>query len=461
MFLETVHSEGLAHLSYIFGDKSKAAVIDPRRDCDVYVDIASRHDARITHIFETHRNEDYLIGSKELAHQTGAEIHHGRHIPFQYGNPVFEGDSFILGDILLRILETPGHTYESISIVLTDKGFSTQEPIAVFTGDTLFIGDVGRTDFFPDKPKEVAGLLYDSIFQKILSLGEQVILYPAHGAGSVCGTGMASREFSTIGYERRHNPVLQKTRNEFIKYKVNEHHYKPPYFSTMHRLNLEGPPLLKSLPNPKPRNVDEFDQAMHEEMIVLDVRSPEAFTGAYIPGSIAIPLEMISSFAGWFLPYDKPIGLVVDQYEQVETAVRYLIRLGYDNISDYLMQGVYKWEISGRKYDRIPTIYAGEVMRRINTKETFTLLDVRSKGEFERGHLPNAINIYVGELPNSLDKIPKNHHPLTVFCSTGKRATIAASLLKKNGFEEVEDWLGSMTACSAISCPIVTQDKKG
>ncbi len=456
MFLETVHSEGLAHLSYIVGDKGRAAVIDPRRDCEVYGTIASRHDARITHIFETHRNEDYLIGSRELAYQTGAEIYHGKHLPFHYGNPVSEGDSFILGDILLRILETPGHTYESISIVLSDRTFSAQEPIAVFTGDALFIGDVGRTDFFPDKPKEVAGLLYDSIFKKILPLGDQVILYPAHGAGSVCGTGMASREFSTLGYERKHNPILHKTRHEFIRQKVNEHHYKPPYFSTMHALNQEGPPLLKNLPKPAPRNADEFDQAMHGEMVVLDVRSPEAFTGAHIPGSIAIPLEMIPSFAGWFLPYHKPIGLVADHYEQVETAVRYLIRLGYDTISGYLMQGIHKWEISGRKYDRIPTIYAGEVMQRINTHEDFILLDVRSKEEFERGHLPNAMNIYVGELPNSMDKIPKNHHPITVFCSTGRRATIAASLLKKNGFEQVEDWLGSMTACSAISCPIVT-----
>lgn len=456
MFLETIHSEGLAHLSYIIGDKGKAAVIDPRRDCDVYADIAYSHDARITHIFETHRNEDYLIGSKELAYQTGAQIYHSKHLPFQYGNPVSEGDCFELGDSVLRILETPGHTYDSISIVLTDKGFSKKDPIAVFTGDALFIGDVGRTDFFPDKPEEVAGLLYDSIFKKLLPMGDQVILHPAHGAGSVCGIGMASREFSTLGYERKHNPILQKHRGEFIKHKVNEHHHKPPYFRVMHKLNQEGASVLKNLPKPTPGNVEEFDKAMNGEMIILDVRSPEAFAGAYIPGSIAIPLEMVPSFAGWFLPYDKPIGLVVDEYAHVETAVRYLIRIGYDTISSYLEKGMHKWEISGRKYERIPTVYAGEIIRRVKAKEDFTLLDVRSREEFERGHLPNAINIYVGELLNSLDKIPKNYRPLTVFCSTGKRATIAASLLKKNGFDKVEDWLGSMTACSAIGCPIVT-----
>lgn len=455
MFLEKIRSEGLAHLSYIFGDKGKAAVVDPRRDCEIYVDIASRHDARITHIFETHRNEDYLIGSKELAQQTGAEIYHSKHLTFNYGNPLSEGDRFELGDIQLKILETPGHSYESISITLSDKGFS-REPIAVFTGDALFIGDVGRTDFYPDKAEEVAGLLYDSIYKKIIPLGDQVILYPAHGAGSVCGTGMASREFSTLGYERINNPILQRTRDEFIACKVNEHHYKPPYFSTMHRLNQEGPPLLKHLPEPLPYSIDEFAHAIDQGMTVLDVRSPEAFAGASIPGSIAIPLEMLPPFAGWFLPYDKPIGLVVDQYEQVKTAVRYLIRIGYDTISGYLEKGLHKWEISGRKYEKISTIYAGDVMQRINANEDFILLDVRSKEEFEKGHLQNAINIYVGELPNNLDKIPKDHRPLTVFCSTGRRSTIAASLLKKNGFEGVEDWLGSMSACSAIGCQIVT-----
>ncbi|MCF6159190.1 MAG: MBL fold metallo-hydrolase [wastewater metagenome] len=452
MFLETVRSEGLAHLSYIFGDNGKAAVVDPRRDCDIYLDIASRHDACITHIFETHRNEDYLIGSKELADKTCAQIYHSKHLDFHYGNAVSEGNTFELEDIHLKIIETPGHTYESISISLTDKKFG-KEPVAVFTGDALFIGDVGRTDFYPDRAEEVAGLLYDSIFQKLLPLGDQVILHPAHGAGSVCGSGMASREFSTLGYERMCNPALRKTRDEFITYKVNEHHYKPPYFSTMHTLNLEGPPLLKNLPKPLPLSVDDFEKAMKEGMVVLDVRSPEAFAGASIPGSIAIPLEMVSSFAGWFLPYDKPIGLVVDQYEQVEAAVRYLIRVGYDTISGYLEKGLRKWEVSGRKYETLPTIYAGEVKRRIQAKEDFTLLDVRSKEEFEKGHLPNAINIYVGELPHNLDKLPKDNRPMTVFCSTGRRSTIAASLLKKSGFERIEDWLGSMSACSAIGCP--------
>lgn len=452
MFLKTVRSEGLAHLSYLIGDKGKMVVIDPRFDCEIYVDIAYRHNSRITHIFETHCNEDYVIGSTRLAKRTGANIYHGRHTSFKYGDPVSEGDTFELGNILLSILETPGHTYESISIVLADKNFS-KEPVAVFTGDTLFIGNTGRIDFFPDQIENCAVLLYDSIFKKLLPLGDHVILYPAHGDGSICGINIASREFSTLGYERKYNPILQMNRDEFIKHKVHEHHYKPPYFSIMWKHNLEGAPSLKNLVEPAPINIDKFAGAINNGMIVLDVRGLEAFASAYIPGSIAIPLEIIPVFAGWFLPYDKPIGLVIDQYEQAEKAARYLIRLGYDNICGYLERGMYGWGASGHTCDKIPAVYTGEILRRLNTKNIFTLLDVRCKEEFEKGHLPNAINIYVGELPDYLDKIPKDQL-ITCFCTTGKRAIIAASILKRNGFQKVEDWLGSITACAALGYPV-------
>ncbi|MFZ0256421.1 MAG: MBL fold metallo-hydrolase [Gammaproteobacteria bacterium] len=456
MFLEVVHSEGLAHLSYILGDQGKAAVIDPRRDCGIYLDIAYRQGAQITHIFETHRNEDYVIGSTELANRTGAEIYHGAEFPFQYGNAVQENDVFELGDLALTILSTPGHTYESISIILADKSFS-QDAVAVFTGDALFIGDVGRTDFFPDKREEVAGLLYDSLFEKILPLGDQVILYPAHGAGSVCGSGMAEREFSTVGYERRNNPRLQLTdREQFIQFKVNEHHYQPPYFRLMEHYNAEGAPVFGRLPRPKPFAVDPFAQAMAAGMIVLDTRTPEAFAGAYIPGSLAIPLSMIPAYAGWFLPYDKPIGLVVDRYEDLETAVRYLVRIGYDDVRAYLDGGLHAWATQGRKYDSIPAVYAGDLKRSLETEENnFILLDVRKQDEVAEGKLSGAKHIYLGELPQRLDEIPKDR-PITTFCGSGQRAIIAASILKQHGYTDVADCLGSMAACQAIGCPMVT-----
>lgn len=457
MFLEIVHSEGLAHLSYILGDQGKAAVIDPRRDCGIYMDIAYRNGAQITHIFETHRNEDYVIGSRELADRTGAQIYHGAQFPFQYGNGVQESDKFELGDLALTILSTPGHTYESISIVLADKSFG-EDPVAVFTGDALFIGDVGRTDFFPDKREEVAGLLYDSLFQKILPLGDQVILYPAHGAGSVCGSGMAEREFSTIGYERRNNPRLQMVdREQFIRFKANEHHYQPPYFRQMERYNAEGAPVFGRLPRPKPFSVDQFAQAMEAGMAILDTRTPEAFAGAYIPGSLAMPLPMIPAFAGWFLPYDKPIGLVVEKYEDVETAVRYLIRLGYDDVQAYLDGGLHAWETGGRKYDSIPAVYAGDLKRDLEgEKNGFVLLDVRKQDEVAEGKLPGAQHIYLAELPRRLEEIPQDR-PITTFCGSGQRAIIAASILKQHGYADVADCLGSMAACRALGCPIVTE----
>ncbi|MBN1444781.1 MAG: MBL fold metallo-hydrolase [Candidatus Omnitrophica bacterium] len=456
MFLEMIRSEGLAHLSYIFCDAGKAAVVDPRLDCEIYPDIAIKNEARITHIFETHRNEDYVTGSRELAAVTGAVIYHGDKLPFAYGTGVKENDSFNLGKINLRVIETPGHTYESISLVLTDTE-SSEKPLAVFTGDALFTGSTGRTDFFPDKKGEAAGLLYDSIFGKVLPLGDGVILYPAHGSGSVCGRGIASRDFSTIGFEKYYNPALQiKTKQGFIDYKTREKHYMPPYFKEMEKLNLEKRQLRDKIPHPYPLESDSFAQLKNDGAIILDIRSPEAFAGAYIPGSLAIPLDMISSFAGWFINYSKHVGLIVESREEMEKAVRRLFRMGYDKIPAYLASGLSEWETSGRKYDRIPAVHAGEIVRRITEKEQFILLDVRELSEYEESHLPGAQHLFLGELPGRLNEVARNK-PVTAFCGTGLRAIIAASILKMHGFKEVDCCLGSMSACAAIGCPV----KKG
>jgi hydroxyacylglutathione hydrolase len=455
IFLEKIKSEDLAHLSFIIGQGGQAAVIDPRRDCDIYVDIAHRNGARITHIFETHRNEDYVVGSRDLARRTGAQIYHGKNLEFAYGNPVSEGDKFTLSNIELSILETPGHTFESISIVMSDKS-TGDRPIGVFTGDTLFIGSVGRTDFFPDRAREVAGLQYDSIFNKILPLGDQVIVYPAHGAGSVCGSGMADREFSTLGYERMFNPALQVSgRNEFIERKLAEKHHQPPYFRKMEEYNQKGnAPLLDRLPTPPPMSPDQFAAAMSKGMIAVDMRSPEAFAGAFLPGSLAIPLEMVPAYAGYFLTYDRPIGIIAANDDDIQTAVRYLIRLGYDRLEGFLTGGLHAWETSGRAYDRIAAVHVNELIRRLEEKAKFTLLDVRQGSELQEvGKLPGAQHIFLGDLPDRLDEVPRNK-TITTFCGSGQRAIIAASILKQNGFEKVEDSLGSMAACQAAGCPI-------
>jgi hydroxyacylglutathione hydrolase len=457
MFLEKFYAPGLAHLSYMIGDGNSAAVIDPRRDSEVYEDCAARHGASITHIFETHRNEDYVIGSVELAHRTGARIFHGRAFDFKYGEPVAEGDAFRLGGVELKVLETPGHTFESISLAVYDPAFG-REAVGVFTGDALFVGDVGRTDFFPGRDEEVAGLLYNSLFDKLLPLGDQAMIFPAHGAGSVCGSGMANRDFSTIGYERLNNTALQnKDRDAFIRMKVNEKHYLPPYFKKMEEYNQNGnAPHLIRPPVPKAMDADEFESAMDGVMTVLDVRTEEAFSGAYVPDSLAMPLEMIPAYAGWFLSYERPIGLIAQTPDEIATAVKYLIRIGYDHVAGYLAGGLTAWEISGRPYGHIPSVHARELVRRIEDKEIFTLLDVRKEEEVLIGHLPGAQHIFLGHLPERVDEIPRDR-PVTTFCGSGTRAIIAASILKRHGFISVENSLGSMEACEAVGCPIIKE----
>lgn len=456
-FFETVSSPGLAHLSYMVGHRGQAAVIDPRRDVQAYVDLANKHDCRITHIFETHRNEDYVVGSCELQRATGAEIHHGEGLEWGYGQTVSQGDTFELGSLKLRVLQTPGHTDDSISITMADTDFA-DDPIAVFTGDALFVGDVGRTDFYPDRREEVAGLLYDSIFATLLPLGDGVLLCPAHGAGSVCGSGMASRDFSSLGYERRFNPALQvDSRDEFIRNKVNEHHYKPPYFARMEEYNQNGSaPPMPVLPSPPALSAEEFVQSAENGSIIVDIREPEAFSGGFVPGSLNIPADMIAAYAGWLVPYDQDILLVADDPSDVMSAVRPFIRLGYDRLAGYLRGGLHAWEVTGRKIDTIGIVTARELGDRLESENPPTLLDVRKDEEWSAGHLGSAEHVYLGYLPERGDQVADGKGVIT-FCGSGRRASIAASILRRQGVSEVSNNLGSMAACQAIGCEITSK----
>jgi hydroxyacylglutathione hydrolase len=242
MVFERIKSEGIAHNSYLIGSENDAAVIDPRRDCQVYIDLAQQRGLKIKYIFETHRNEDYAVGSVELNHFTRAEIYHGPGLDWKYGNTSRDGQQFQIGKLRLTAINTPGHTDESMSYAVTDLS-SGEATVMVFTGDTLFVGDVGRTDLYgPKEAPRLASNLYDSIFNKLLPLGDGVILCPAHGAGSVCGAHIADRDESTLGVERTQNPILQMSRDEFIKYKVAEKLERPHYFHQMEKYNLEGLP---------------------------------------------------------------------------------------------------------------------------------------------------------------------------------------------------------------------------
>lgn len=447
MFIEKIKSDGLAHLSYLVGEGSQACVIDPRRDCEIYIEKARQQGAKITHVMETHRNEDLVSGAPILSKRTGAKVFHGPNADgeVEYADTVKNGDEFKLGDMCLRVLETPGHTYDSISIAVFDKEFE-DGAVGVFTGDALFVGDVGRTDFYPNEAEKVAGLLYDSL-KTLLELGDQAIIYPAHGAGSVCGDNMADREFSTIGHERKNNPMLNLgSREEFVQKKLAEHHYIPQYFSLMEHLNLVGGTDIDDSLLPKPLAPGSFDPSRADW--VLDVRSVTSFGGAHVPGSLSMPQDMISAFAGYFLQESDSIILVCDNAEQAEQSARHLARMGFDKVLGRL-DGVVVLSTTGANIGSLKFVDADYVRARVkDSNEDWMLLDVRSKDEFEEGHIDGAIHKYVGHIKSVMkDLNPDKNY--TVMCGSGARATVAASILKANNFENVDVFLGSMGAWKA------------
>jgi hydroxyacylglutathione hydrolase len=449
MFIEKIKSEGLAHLSYLIGSGGEAAVVDPRRDCDLYVEMAAASGCRITHIFETHRNEDLLSGAAILAGLAGATVHHGPNPEAEvvYAQTVREGDIFEIGKIRLSVMETPGHTDDSVSFAVYDADFG-EDAFGVFTGDALFIGDVGRTDFYPERSREVAGLLFDSL-RKIESLGDQAVIYPAHGAGSVCGSGMADREVSTIGYERRNNErFAMSDRNAFIDAKVAEHHEQPPYFRHMEKVNLQGAEALRHPLGPTPLSAPVFKER-RKRVKLIDVRSAAAFLGAHLPDSIALPVGMISAFAGWLLEPGDAIALVAEDAAQAEEAARHFGRIGYDNIEGYLAPSLVAWAAAGEAFGSLPVVDAGTVKARLEGESDWVLLDVRGDDELAAAKIPGARHLYIGELPEKLDALePSRAH--TVMCGSGARATIAASILLRAGFRDVDLFLGSMSAWRQI-----------
>lgn len=447
MLLEKIKTPGLSHLSYLVGSGGKAAVIDPRRDCECYLDMARAEGLEITHIFETHRNEDLVSGAQILKALTGARVLHGPNPGGKvvYAETVREGDAFEIGQLKIRVLETPGHTDDHLAFVLHDTAYS-DGPVGVFTGDALFVGDVGRTDFYPDRKREVAGLLYDSL-QKILALGDQVILYPAHGAGSVCGSGMAEREFSTLGHERTNNPRLQfDSREAFIDFKVEEHHYQPPYFRLMERLNLEGGDPAPRVLRPRRLSLTEFKSLDVDH--VVDVREPLAYAAGHLPGAMNLPVGMISAFAGWFIRVGESLALVASDEGQLEAAMTHLVRISVDNVLGGYV-GVVPAAAQGHDMKTIPMIGTEEVEKRLESRHTdWTLLDVRDADERDESAIDGSQHIYVGELNERYAELdPAKRY--TLMCASGMRATVAAGWLASRGFDRLDVYLGSMGAWKA------------
>lgn len=441
MILKKVKSEGLAHLSYLVGSDGKAAVIDPRRDCQIYLDIADEEGLRITDILETHRNEDYVTGSRELASITGATVHHGE-LGIQYGQQIREGDEIDMGQAVLRAIRTPGHTPESMSYALLDRS-AGPEVIGVFTGDALFVGEVGRVDLFGPEPiEELAVQLFDSLHTKLIPLGPEVMIYPAHGAGSPCGGSISNREESTIGLELVQNHALKLAdRESFVAMKLDERMEKPYYFTKMEEVNLQGQPILGRLPQPPSLSPKEFRDLAGDGRIVLDVRIPTAFATAHVQGAISIPTEVLPNYAGWMLGYDRPILLVLDENRDIQKLTAELIRIGYDRIDGYLRDGMEGWTKAGQPIASFPAITGLELHGRLEAGEDIFILDVRTNKEWVSGRIEGAVHIFAGYLAKRMGEVPRDR-PVAVMCSSGLRGSLGASLLQNEGYDMMFNVLG-------------------
>jgi hydroxyacylglutathione hydrolase len=453
LIFQMIKSDGIAHHSYFIGSGGKAVVIDPRRDVDIYLDLAQENDLQISHIFETHRNEDYIIGSLEIQKASGGEIYHGSDFDFAYGNPVKENDKFQLGSVELEVLETPGHTKESISLVLRDLSVSSAAQM-VFTGDVIFAGETGRIDFYGIQNRPLmAELLYDSLFTKIFPLGDHVILCPAHGAGSVCGADIREQDYPTVGYEKKTNPQLQLNKEEFIQQKSEEELYYPPYFKKMEKLNQEGAPVLGSLPLLKPISPSGLKNLQNQNIQILDIRKPTSFAGGHIKGSLNIWREGVPAYAGWYLNYQDPIIIVDDQDPGRNNVQRALVRLGYDNLDGYLPGGFPSWYLNAQEVETLK-LQTVQQLRERQFDEDFYLLDVRKLVDRENGYIEGSEHIYAGLVPQRLEEIPRDQE-IVVYCDSGNKSTIVASYLLQKDYRDVGSVLGSMRAWMKAYYPVI------
>lgn len=455
MFFERIVSDGIAHNSYIIGDGETAAVIDPRRDGEIYPGIAARNGCAITHIFETHRNEDYVTGSTALAERCRAGIYHGAAMDFAYGNAVHDGDTFRFGSLSLQVLETPGHTEESISLVVRDTE-SGDVPLMVFSGDTIFAGDIARTDFFGnDRKGEMAEKIYDSIM-KIFALGDGVILCPAHGAGSVCGGDIADRPFTTVGYEKSTNPLIRRGKDVFVSRRKTESPYRPPYFRTMERYNHDGAPRVP-LPDPRPLTPAGLEKLRKSRCQILDIRAPGGFAAGHIPGSLSLWRTGISSYAGWFLTCEDPVVIIDDFNQNIGEVTRQLFRLGYDRIEGILAGGIGTWFRNGGEIGTLRTCTVFGLRERLERERVF-LLDVRDiRNRHNQGFIPGSHHTYLGELPGHLDAIPHDL-PVIIYCDAGFKSATAASILAMHQYRDITTLLGGMSAWMRAGLPISHPD---
>ncbi|MGZ3840020.1 MAG: MBL fold metallo-hydrolase [Flavisolibacter sp.] len=448
MYIQQLYTGCISEAAYYIESKGEAAVIDPLRDIDAYLKLARERKATIKYIFETHFHADFVSGHIDLARATGATIVYGPGTETKFDVHVArDGESFVLGDIRLEVLHTPGHTLESSCYLLRDENGAAH---CVFTGDTLFVGDVGRPDLAQKGAeltlRDLAGMLYDSLQQKIIPLPDDVIVYPAHGPGSACGKNLGPETQSTIGSEKQTNYALQaRDRESFIKAVTEGLTAPPQYFPINARINKEGYDSLDDIVEQSLRalSLTEVKKALAADTLILDTRPAEQFVQGFIPGSVFIGLEgRFAEWAGSLLPFDKPMILVTEKGKEKEAIIR-LARVGFSKVEGYVEGGFEAWAAAGEERDMIISVEPDELAMDIPFDEKLVVLDVRKPTEFAEGHVKEALNIPLQELtdPVNLAALEEDQN-VYVHCQGGYRSIVASSLLKRQGIHNLRNVTG-------------------
>ncbi|HNJ95501.1 MAG TPA: MBL fold metallo-hydrolase [Ferruginibacter sp.] len=446
MYIQQLYTGCLSEAAYYIESEGEAAIIDPLRDTDEYIRMAAERKAGIKYIFETHFHADFVSGHIDLAKKTGAPIIYGPNATTNYEAHISkDGELFKLGKLTIEVVHTPGHTLESSCYLLRDED---GKPHALFTGDTLFVGDVGRPDLSSGNmsSEELAAIMYDTIQHKILTLPDDVLVYPAHGAGSSCGKNLGPQTFSTIGEQKKTNYALQpQTKEAFVAAVTEGLSAAPTYFAINARINMQG---YESLDSVKQKgltalSIGEFKKHMAQDVLVLDTRPATVFTKGFVPGSIFIGLEgRFAEWAGSLLPFDKPMILVTEPGKEEESVVR-LSRVGFDKMQGFLQGGFEAWQAAGEAVDMIIDVEADELAMDIPHDPNLLVVDVRRETEYADGHIKNAQLLPLNEM-NDLVNLAQfeEKQNLYVHCAGGYRSVIAASLLKRQGVHNLRNVLG-------------------
>jgi hydroxyacylglutathione hydrolase len=462
MYFKQFYLNCLAQASYLVGSDGEAAVVDPRRDVDDYVSEAATAGLKIRWVVETHLHADFVGGHRELADRTGATIVFGAKagatLPHR---AVSDGDEIRVGSLVLRFLETPGHTPESITVLVIDGAVSALPSLA-FTGDTLFIGDVGRPDLVGSRghtAEEMAGMLYDSLHSKLLRLGDDVLVYPAHGAGSLCGRNLSSETVSTIGEQRRTNYALRPMpREEFVRMMTTDLPEVPSYFPRDVEINRDGAPALGSHPRPPALSPAEVQALAAQGATVLDVRPAAPFGTGHVPGSLNVGLGgTFASWCGSLVDAVRPLVIVAEDPGGVEEAVTRLARVGIENVAGFLDGGIAAWDQAGLPLGRVPQVPVDELSAWIREKApgALQIVDVRRAGEYGQAHVPGAVNIPLDRLAAGASVL-KTDLPTAVLCAGGYRSSAATSILQRLGLTDVYNVVGGTSAWVSAGYPAET-----